>query len=253
MDRQQIGLKLAIDGLGLATVADSFAAMEQRVVQEGRLTWDELKACLDSDFADAEPIRLMLNGIPRYGVGGTRADWWAQRVADLWTHLVRDTPTPKGFVCIPGLFSHGGTAAFAKNVPATPNGRHAYAPISHSADPDPGFLPGGSVAVTAKANAVASTQPGWGNSTPLQIEFDRKILTDMGGIEAVEALILAHNQQGGTLINMNVISKEQILEAHENPATHPDLMIRVTGYSAYFKSLSREYRQPIVDRILAES
>ncbi len=75
----------------------------------------------------------------------------------------------------------------------------------------------------------------------------------MGGVEAVEALILAHNRQGGTLINMNVISKEQILEAHEDPSTHPDLMIRVTGYSAYFKSLSREYRQPIVDRILAES
>ena len=52
---------------------------------------------------------------------------------------------------------------------------------------------------------------------------------------------------------MNVLSKAQLLEAHEDPSLHPDLMIRVTGYSAYFKSLSREYRQPIVDRILAES
>jgi pyruvate-formate lyase len=68
----------------------------------------------------------------------------------------------------------------------------------------------------------------------------------------VEALILSHNAQGGTLINMNVLSKQQILEAHEDPMTHPDLVIRVTGYSAYFRSLSREYRQPIVDRILAE-
>ena len=75
----------------------------------------------------------------------------------------------------------------------------------------------------------------------------------MGGIDAVMAFVLAHNRQGGTLINMNVVSKEQILEAHEDPSTHPDLMIRVTGYSAYFKSLSREYRQPIVDRILAEN
>jgi len=244
---------LAIDGVGLATVADSFAAIEQRVVEEKRLSWGELKRLLENDFADAEPARLMLNGIPRYGTGGSRADRWAGRVAGLWTDLVRGTPTPKGFTCIPGLFSHGITADLGKGIPATPNGRHADAPIAHSADPDPGFLPGGSVAVTAKANAVASVQPGWGNTTPLQIEFDRKILSDMGGVEAVEALILAHNRQGGTLINMNVISKEQILEAHEDPSTHPDLMIRVTGYSAYFKSLSREYRQPIVDRILAES
>jgi formate C-acetyltransferase len=243
---------LALDGIGLATAADSFAAIEQRVVEEGRLTWEELAENLVNDFQDAEPVRLMLNSIPRYGRGGTRADEWAQRIADLWTHLVRDTPTPDGYLCLPGLFSHGGTNRYGAKVGATPNGRHAGAPVSHSADPDPGFLPGGALALTAKATAVAETQSGWGNTTPLQVELDQGLIKDMGGIEAVEAFILAHNAQGGTLINMNVLSKEQVLEAHENPARHPDLMIRVTGYSAYFRSLSREYRQPIVDRILAE-
>jgi formate C-acetyltransferase len=242
---------LALDGIGLATVADSFAAIEQRVIIEGRLTWEALAEHLENDFADAEPVRLMLNSIPRYGRGGTRADWWARRVADLWTHLVRDTPTPNGYTCLPGLFSHGGTNRYGKRVGATPNGRHAGTPVSHSADPDPGFLPGGAVALTAKANAVAATQSGWGNTTPLQVELDQRLVRDLGGVEAVEAYILAHNAQGGTLINMNILSKEQVLEAHENPARHPDLMIRVTGYSAYFRSLSREYRQPIVDRILA--
>jgi len=243
---------LAMDGIGLATAADSFAAIEQRVVEEKRLTWDELKHYLDTDFAGAENIRLMLNSIPRYGRGGTKADEWARRIANLWTHLVADTPTPKGFRCVPGLFSHGATNRWGETVGATPNGRHAGEPISHSADPDPGFVPNGGIAITAKANAVASVQSGYGNTTPLQIEFDRKLIASLGGIEAIESLILAHNQQGGTLINMNVVSKEQVLEAHENPMTHPDLMIRVTGYSAYFRTLSREYRQPIVDRILAE-
>ena len=69
--------------------------------------------------------------------------------------------------------------------------------------------------------------------------------------KVLESLIKTHNQQGGTLINLNVISKEQILEAHEDPSKHPDLVVRVTGYSAYFHSLSKEYRQQIVDRWLA--
>jgi formate C-acetyltransferase len=243
---------LAIDGIGLATVADSFAAIEQRVVLEGRLGWDELARHLAEDFAGAEPVRLMLNSVPRYGRGGTRADEWALRIAGLWSHLVRDTPTRNGYPCIPGLFSHGGTNVYGRRVGATPNGRHAGEPLSHSADPDPGFLPGGSLAVTAKSNAVTAVQPRWGNTTPLQIELDPKLVGSLGGVEAIEALIKTHNRQGGTLINMNVVSKEQILEAHEDPMTHPDLMIRVTGYSAYFRCLSREYRQPIVDRILAE-
>ena len=244
---------LAIDGIGLATAADSFAAIEQRVVEEGKLTWEELMKHLANDFAGAETVRLMLNNIPRYGVGGSRADWWAKRICDLWSHLVRDTPTVDGYRCLPGLFSHGGTNRYGEKVPATPNGRHAWTPVSHSADPDPGFLPGGAVVVTAKSSAVAATQPRWGNTTPLQIELDKRLASEIGGIETIMSLIKTHNAQGGTLINMNVLSKEAILEAHEDPSTHPDLVIRVTGYSAYFKSLSREYRQPIVDRILAEA
>ena len=55
---------------------------------------------------------------------------------------------------------------------------------------------------------------------------------------------------GGTLINLNVVSKEKILEAHADPGKYPDLVVRVTGYSAYFHSLSPAYRQQIVDRFI---
>jgi formate C-acetyltransferase len=75
----------------------------------------------------------------------------------------------------------------------------------------------------------------------------------MGGIEAIESFIQAHNAQGGTLINVNVLSREQLLEAHKDPSKYPDLVVRVTGYSAYFRALSPEYRQQIVDRFLAET
>jgi len=243
---------LTCDGVGLATVADSFAAIEQRVVKEKRLTWEELAQHLENDYKDAENVRLMLKNIPRFGTGGSRADWWAKRLSEAFSHLVKDTPTPNGYNVIPGLFSHGIVAQLGRNISATPNGRHARAPISHSANPDPGFMPNGNAAPTAKSNAVAAVQPGWGNSAPLQIDFDRHLAKDYGGLKAIETLIKTHNAQGGTLVNINVISKEQILEAHANPEKYPDLVVRVTGYSAFFKSLSPEYRQQIVDRILAE-
>jgi pyruvate-formate lyase len=244
---------LTCDGVGLATVADSLAAVEQRVVQEKRLTWAELAQHLANDYAGAEDVRLMLKNIARYGSGGSRADGWAKRVSELYTRLTRGTPTPKGYHVIPGLFSHGVVYQLGKDLGATPNGRHAHEAISHRADPDPGFMRGGGAAPTAKANAVASVQCGWGNSVPLQIDFDRHLAYEYGGIEAIEALIKTHNAQGGTLININVISREQVLEAHKDPEKYPDLVVRVTGYSAYFKMLSPEYRQQIVDRILAES
>ena len=61
---------LTCDGVGLATVADSFAAIEQRVVREGRLTWEELARHLENNYEGAEDVRLMLRNIPRFGSGG---------------------------------------------------------------------------------------------------------------------------------------------------------------------------------------
>jgi formate C-acetyltransferase len=77
-------------------------------------------------------------------------------------------------------------------------------------------------------------------------------MLEAGGLEALEALVKTHNKMGGTLINLNVVSKEKILEAHADPSKYPDLVVRVTGYSAYFHSLSPEYRQQIVDRFLGK-
>ncbi len=242
---------LTADGIGLAVVADLLAAIEQRVVQEKRLSWEELAQHMRNDYQGAEHVRLMLRNIPRFGTGGTRADEWARRVAGTYTDLVRSTPTPNGFTILPGLFSHGGIAQYGEDLGATPNGRHSGQSVSHSANPDPGFMPDGGGAPTAKANAVAVVQPGWGNSAPLQLDVDSHLLKESGGIEALELLIRTHNQQGGTLINLNIISKEKILAAHQDPSKFPDLMVRVTGYSAYFHSLSPEYRQQIVDRLLA--
>ncbi|MBT4101017.1 MAG: pyruvate-formate lyase [Gemmatimonadetes bacterium] len=244
---------LTVDGLGTATVADSFAAIEQRIVHESRMSWQELAEQLENDWENAEDIRLMMKSIARFGTGGSRADYWALRISEAYSDLVRSTPTPNGFRLLPGLFSHGTVNHFGAKLSATPNGRRSGDPISHNANPDPGFLPGGGGAPTAKSTAVAMVQPRWGNTTPLQLDLDSSLAHTIGGIDSVIALIKAHNELGGTLINLNVISKEQLLEAHEDPEAHPDLVVRVTGYSAYFRSLSKEYRQQVVNRILAES
>ncbi|MDH5794863.1 MAG: formate acetyltransferase, partial [Candidatus Bathyarchaeota archaeon] len=242
---------MCVDGAAIATVADSFASAEQRIDKEGRLTWHELLQYLDTDFEDAEDIRLMLRNIPRYGRGGTRADWWAVRIAQTFTRLVKEKPTPRGLNMIPGLFSWAGMISMGHAVGATPNGRHAHTPISQGANPNPGFIEGTS-APTALAVAVASVQPGYGNSAPLQLDMDPILVRGEGGLDKVEALIRGHFALGGTLINMNVISKQQIVEAHKDPPKYPNLIVRVTGFSAYFASLSKELRQLIVDRLLTE-
>jgi pyruvate-formate lyase len=135
-----------------------------------------------------------------------------------------------------------------KEVGVTPNGRHAGDPISHGSNPDPGFRKDG--APTAMAVAIASVQPGYGNAAPMQMELDPGITREEGGVEVISDLIRTHFRLGGTQINLNILDSAKILEANKDPSQFPDLVVRVTGFSAYFASLSPEFRQLVVNRIM---
>lgn len=243
---------LCVDGAGLATVADSFAALEQRIGREGRMSWQELIRLIDGDWpgAGGEKSRLMMKHVPRYGSGGSRADAYGLSIARAFTSIVRSGKTPHGFNMIPGIFSWAATIAMGKDVGATPNGRRAQEPISHGPNPDPGFRR--DAAPTALALAVASVQPGFGNTAPMQIELDPGLSRNSEERRKVVDLIRTHFELGGTQINMNILDRKAVLEAHRDPSTHPDLVVRVTGFSAYFASLSPEMRQVVVNRIIAE-
>jgi formate C-acetyltransferase len=241
---------MCIDLSALATAADSFAAIEQRIDREKKLTYEELQRHIESNWADAEPVRLMMKNIRRYGCGDTYGDFCARRLSRRFTEIVKQSPTPQGLNCIPGIFSWANTIPMGRAVGATPNGRRAGEPISHGANPDPGYDGSSSGSPTSLANAVASVQCGYGNTIPLQLDMDPGLGRDEEKLALVKALIRSHFDQGGTLINMNILNKEQILRAHEDPSLYPDLIVRVTGFSAYFASLSKEFRQLVVNRIV---
>ena len=187
---------------------------------------------------------------PRYGSGSSIADQCAQRISRLFSDIVKEKPTPDGYAMIPGLFSWALVISMGKELGATPNGRNAGDAISQGANPNPGFRV--DAAATALAQAIALVQPGYGNTAPMQIDVDPALARESDGAAIVESLVRTHFILGGTQINMNVVDAKKILEANEDTSKYPDLVVRVTGFSAYFSSLSPELRQFIVDRMLRE-
>jgi pyruvate-formate lyase len=241
---------IGVDGAGLAVVADSFAALEQRIEREGRTTWEEVSVALKDDFAgvQGERLRLMLSGSERYCQGDSLGDSWAKWITDVYAETVHNQPMPLGRRLVPGWFSWSNTIILGRTVGATPNGRKAGKPISHGANPNPGFRKDG--AATAQSAGIAMAQPGYGNTAPLQLEFDPRMSVEEGGVRRALQLIKTHFAMGGTLININVLDGKKLMEANENPDLHPDLVVRVTGFTAYFVSLSPEFRQLVVDRFI---
>lgn len=245
---------ICIDAAGLAVAADSFAALDQRCDREKRLAYDEVKRHLDANYAgvEGERVRQTMLHSARYGGGETLGDKWAVRISRLWTDLVRDlvvqhADDPRHVNFIPGFFSWSNTILLGSLLKATPNGRKAGEPINHGANPNGGFRHDG--AVTAMCNSIAAIQPNYGNCAPVQLEVDPMIANDAEGLNKMCAMIKAIIGSGNTLLNINIIDAKKILEAHRDPFRHPDLVVRVTGFTAFFAMLSEKFRQLVVDRV----
>ena len=242
---------MCVDAAGLATVADSFAALQQRIETEGAIGWQDMARHIEGNWSgpQGERARLMMRGVPRYGSGGSPADRYATDIARMFTNVVSRNRTPGGVRMVPGIFSWAAQLTMGAGLGATPNGRRKGEAISHGASPDPGFRKDG--APTAMAVAVAAVQPRRGNTAPMQIELDPMLPMEAGGLEHVMNLVKTHFELGGTQINMNIVDRATVLEAHADPSRHPDLVVRVTGFSAYFASLSKEFRELVVERMIS--
>lgn len=245
---------MCVDGAGLAVAADSFAACEQRIDREHRLTYRELTDHLNSNYEDegGEYIRQLMYHSQRYGGGNTLGDEWAVRISKLWTELVRDlvrqhSDNPKHVNFIPGFFSWSNTILLGSILKATPNGRKQGEPINHGANPNGGFRTDG--AVTSMCNSIAAIQPGYGNTAPVQLEVDPQIASDSEGVDKMCAMIMGIIKSGNTLLNINIIDAKKILEADRDPYKYPDLVVRVTGFTAFFAMLSPKFRALVVDRV----
>ncbi len=242
---------MCIDGTAIASVSDSFAALEQRIEKEKRLTWEDMYSALCNNFSNegGEYIRLMLSASERYGGGNTIGDKWAQKISETFSRDVDEMDAMReGVKFIPGWFSWSNTITLGKAVAATPNGRFDFEPINHGANPHPGFRKDG--ALTAMSNSICAIQPGFGNTAPIQLEIDPGLARDDEAIDKFCAYILTIFEQGATLLNINIINEEQILAANEDPSLFPDLVVRVTGFTAYFCLLTPEFRKLVVQRIL---
>ncbi|MBE3100909.1 MAG: pyruvate formate lyase family protein, partial [Firmicutes bacterium] len=86
---------IGIDGVGLGTVADSFAALEQRIVIEKRTTWDDIYQACKNNFEGSERLRLMMTKSERYCQGQSLGDKWAKKISQLLSETIKAQPMPE--------------------------------------------------------------------------------------------------------------------------------------------------------------
>lgn len=242
----------SITGRGLGTVADSLAALRWAVFEQGLLSMEELVHLLGRNFRGGERIRReLLRRAPKYGSDDPGADELARWVAEVFCGEVRKHPCGRGGYYRPGIFSYGVHVVDGLYLGATPDGRLAGEPVSNGISPVNGSERKGPTAVLRSAAEAAS--PPLSDGTALNMRLSPGLLKTDESVEKLASLVRGYFAMGGRHVQFNVVDTETLRDAQANPEKYPDLVVRVSGYCAYFTDLGRSIQDDIIARTSFES
>jgi pyruvate formate-lyase/glycerol dehydratase family glycyl radical enzyme len=237
-----------VQGVGSATVGDSLAALDALVFRERRVTVDELLTALDTDFEGCETLRQMLvNRAPKYGNDDEKADHFTRLAAEIYCQEVEKHANPRGGRYQPGLYSVTTHVALGLAVGATPDGRHAGAPLSQGISPVQGRDRHGPTAAMQSAARLDHTLVS--NGSALNLKLSPTFLQSGKGPDSLAGLLSGYFRLGGMQLQWDLVNDEMLRAAQQHPEDYRDLIVRVSGYSAHFTDLERVVQDDIIARM----
>lgn len=237
----------AIGAGGLGTVVDSLAAIKHFVYDEKSIAMADIIEAISVDFKGHETLRERLKRGPKFGNDDDAVDAIAADLVGRFCAMCRAEPTINGGHFKASFISYGLNVYEGVLEPATPDGRRAGEPLSNSISPSNGAEMNGPTATMNSIAKIDQTRIGFGNS--LNMKFPRYLLGSGTGVKSLESLELAYFKKGGFHVQFNVIDADVLRDAQLHPEQHADLIVRVSGYSAYFTRLGREIQDDLIRRV----
>lgn len=234
---------------GIGTLIDSLFAVREIVYEHGRMPLQRLRDILDSDFAGEEALRRELaHRMPKFGHDDDRMRTFSAHIFAEVARVARGHANGRGGLYEASLFSFRTFIHLGERNGATPDGRRAGEYLSPGMSPSPLALDGN----TSVTQVLRALQPLDLTLYPVVGVLDVKLPLSRTGYDpgVIEALLDCFIEYGGSVLQVNIVDQAELLDAREHPERHPDLVVRVSGYSAYFTTLPEAIQREVVDRAL---
>jgi pyruvate formate-lyase/glycerol dehydratase family glycyl radical enzyme len=237
-----------LEGMGIATLADSVAAVKKMVYDEKRISMKDLLAAIEANYEGYEEIRQLLRSkAPKFGNDGEYVDEIARDLSVYWAKEASKHENPfTGRKYRAGYLSWNYYIPLAPLTGATPDGRRRGEFLSGGVSAVQGMDANGPTAsIRSVGKLNLETVPNGASHT---ITISPSMVQTPEHIEKLAALLRACNEVGGTALQINVIDAETLRDAQKNPDAYSNLMVRVTGYNAFFTQVGRELQEEIITR-----
>ncbi len=246
-----------------ATTVDSLLAVKYLVFDKQKSTMPELIEALKNNWQGHEVLQARAkNKAPKYGRDDDQADEMAKKVMDLWCDITwkhRTVSTGRQFR--PGMLSWNYWAGDGFVMAASADGRPKGQFLSNAICPSNGADIKGP---TSNANSVGKVLGGkaldgngdWEeyfnclpNGASHTITFNPSIIKDPEHREKFKAFLRGYCENGGSALQINMLDPEMLRDAQKHPADYRHLLVRITGYNAYFTSVGRELQNEVIQRV----
>ena len=238
---------VTVEGIAFATAADSLSAINKLVFEDGTVSMTELVKAIDDNFEGHEKLRQMLiNKAPKFGNDDEEADGMARWLSRYWTEEVFKHTTNSGRRFRGGYLSWNYWIAYAPFTAATPDGRKRGTFLSNGLCPVDGCDRQGPTAVALSLSKLGLESAPNGDSHT--ISFTPSLLKGDERLDKLSSYLKGYCERGGTALQVNVLDAATLKAAQENPDEYRNLLVRVTGYNAYFTMLGKEIQDEIIAR-----
>ncbi|MBP3626526.1 MAG: formate C-acetyltransferase [Clostridia bacterium] len=226
---------------GLSVVADSLSAIKYANVRPIK---DE-----NGFIVDFETV----GDFPKFGNDDDRVDLIAKDMTHKVITELRKTPTYRNAIHTLSVLTITSNVMYGKNTGATPDGREAFAPFAPGANPMHNREENGALASLNSITKISYDDCRDGISNTFSITPDALGRTEDDRISNLVSILDGYFAKKAHHINVNVLNRETLMDAYENPEAYPNLTIRVSGYAVNFNKLSREQQREVISRTFHEA
>lgn len=233
--------------IALTDIVDSLMTIKKLVYDEKKTDFKTLHRALDNNFEGYEKLHTLIqNKVPKFGSDNPQVNQLAQRVVDTVFDLFYHRTNYRGGHYLVGFWSMSNHVAFGTLSGALPSGRLRYKPFT------PGLTPENAkgVDLLSSIRTIAGLKP---EKMPNNIAFNVKIAPDSRDtheetVHQITAYAKSYFELGGMQMQFNIITTETLKDAMDHPDNYRNLLVRVSGYNAYFVELDKDLQLEIIER-----